>query len=463
MILSKLTLSISLLLAGSNIVFSDSLNYQSDVLPILKKHCLGCHNPDKRKADLDLSSYSALLVGSSGGEIVKAGVPDTSPLFMSVDHHEDYEPMPPNKPKLTDKELKIIKSWIEGGLIEAKGGESMLRDIQINLAVGSSLKPTNPAWPQWTAPVKSFAGSPILSMDRSPWADLYAVGVYGRIILWGYKDSKPVFIGELAFPEGNVNEIRFSRSGEILLVAGGQGAYEGKVALYDVKTGKRLVTVGNENDEIISSDLSPDHQRIAIGTTSRMIKVLDASSGKQIYKIDKHTDWVTQVRFDPTGKYLASGDRNGGIHVWESSNGGIVYSLNEHKVRINSLSWRTDGGMLASAGEDGKFVLWDMKDGWPVRTASPHSVKSTNRYTKTTGILDLRFDQEGRFLTFGRDKSLQWWQGDGTNLGTIKDLQTLNTKAVFAMSGDIAVSADVNGRLWEFDLTKKTTRQLLFE
>ena len=65
---------------------------------------------------------------------------------------------------------------------------------------------------------------------------------------------------------------------------------EEKVALYDVKTGKRLLTVGNENDEIISSDLSPDHQRIAIGTTSRMIKVLDASSGKQIYKIDKHTE-----------------------------------------------------------------------------------------------------------------------------------------------------------------------------
>ncbi|NBQ01633.1 MAG: hypothetical protein EBU27_00060, partial [Opitutae bacterium] len=94
--LSKFTFLFSLLLAGSNIVFSDSLNYQSDVLPILKKHCLGCHNPDKRKADLDLSSYSALLVGSSGGVIVKAGVPDTSPLFMSVDHHEDYEPMPPN-------------------------------------------------------------------------------------------------------------------------------------------------------------------------------------------------------------------------------------------------------------------------------------------------------------------------------------------------------------------------------
>ena len=128
--------------------------------------------------------------------------------------------------------------------------------------MGSSLKPANPAWPQWTAPVRSFAGSPILSMDRSPWVDLYAVGVYGRIILWAYKESKPVLIGELAFPEGNVNEIRFSRSGDILLVAGGQGAYEGKVALYDVKTGKRLVTLGNENDEIISSDLSPDHQKL---------------------------------------------------------------------------------------------------------------------------------------------------------------------------------------------------------
>ena len=119
--------------------------------------------------------------------------------------------------------------------------------------------------------------------------------------------------------------------------------------------------------------------------------------------------------------------------------------------------------MLASAGEDGKFVLWDMKDGWPVRTATPHTVKSTNRYTKTTGILDLRFNQEGRFLTFGRDKSLQWWQGDGTHLGSIKNLESMNTNALFALSGETAFTADMKGRLWKFDLAMKTGRPVSFD
>ena len=435
--------------------FADAPNYIDDILPIFKKHCLGCHNPDKRKADLDLSSHAAVLVGSSGGEVVKPGIPDTSPLFMSVDHHEDYDPMPPKKPKLTAAELKLIKGWIAGGLIESEGGKSQLREIKLNLTSGSSAKPINPAWPKWESSVKPLAGFPVLSMDRSPWVDLFAVGTYGKVFIFGKKESEFSAIGSLDFPEGNVNDLRFSQNGDLLLASGGLGAFDGKIALFDVKSGKRLSTMGKETDEILSSDLSSDHSKVALGTTSRMVKVLDANSGNLLYKIEKHTDWVTQVRFDPSGKFLASADRNGGIHVWESENGGIVYSLNEHKVRINSLSWRSDGKMLASGAEDGKYVLWDMKDGWPVRTSSPHSRKKTTRYSRNTGILDLRFDHSGRFLTLGRDLSLQWWRADGTHLGAIRDFNKVNTCAVFAMSGDKAVGGDILGNLWLYDLVQK--------
>ena len=67
-------------------------NFVDDIQPIFKEHCLGCHNPDKKKADLDLTTVQGVQIGSGGGEAVKAGVPDTSVLYMAMNHHEDSSP-----------------------------------------------------------------------------------------------------------------------------------------------------------------------------------------------------------------------------------------------------------------------------------------------------------------------------------------------------------------------------------
>ena len=40
--------------------------------------CISCHNPDKTKGGLDLSSYNNLLKGGSSGESVTAGDPESS-------------------------------------------------------------------------------------------------------------------------------------------------------------------------------------------------------------------------------------------------------------------------------------------------------------------------------------------------------------------------------------------------
>jgi len=41
------------------------------LLPIFRNACLNCHNPDKKKAGLDLSTYQATLQGSENGKILR--------------------------------------------------------------------------------------------------------------------------------------------------------------------------------------------------------------------------------------------------------------------------------------------------------------------------------------------------------------------------------------------------------
>ena len=71
-------------------------------------------------------------------------MPDTSWIYESITHAEGIEPMPPKKPKIPAKEIEVIHKWIAGGLLEAKGGKSKLRNISFNLTTGSANRPEDP-------------------------------------------------------------------------------------------------------------------------------------------------------------------------------------------------------------------------------------------------------------------------------------------------------------------------------
>src|SRR5436309_454000 len=93
----------------------EKINYQEHVLPLIEANCSKCHNADKKKADLDLTSYQGALQGSGSGQVVLSGDVEGSKLWKALSHSE--EPfMPPNRPPLADKERDLFKKWIQGGL-----------------------------------------------------------------------------------------------------------------------------------------------------------------------------------------------------------------------------------------------------------------------------------------------------------------------------------------------------------
>src|SRR5436309_15389081 len=93
----------------------DKTAYQDHILPLVEANCSKCHNADKKKADLDLTSYQGALKGSASGQVVLSGDVEGSKLWKALSHSE--EPfMPPNRPPLADKERDLFKKWIQGGL-----------------------------------------------------------------------------------------------------------------------------------------------------------------------------------------------------------------------------------------------------------------------------------------------------------------------------------------------------------
>src|SRR5579863_7674849 len=55
-------------------VAENAPNFEHDVLPLLKAHCVKCHNSQDSQGGLDLSSGASLMKGSDEGPVVIKGL-----------------------------------------------------------------------------------------------------------------------------------------------------------------------------------------------------------------------------------------------------------------------------------------------------------------------------------------------------------------------------------------------------
>lgn len=426
------------------------ITYDEHIKPIFREHCLKCHGDDEQKADLNLASFTAVLKGGSGDKAVIAGRASQSLLFQSITAEDDAERMPPKKAAIPAAQIELIRQWIQGGLRESSASKSLVAERDTSFAPATEIKLDGPppmpeSLPAFTPPALKRP-LPIIAMAASPRAPLLAVAGHEHVRLLDATTEKP--LGALAFPEGQPNVIRFSADGRVLMVAGGKPVQSGCVVLFEVKTGKRLATIGDETDAVLAADLSPDQQLVALGGSGKVVKIYGTADGKLRHKLTKHTDWITSLAFSPDGKKLASSDRAGGIHLWDASGGGILLSLSEHKAAVRALAWRSDSKMLASGGEDGLLIWWDAKDGWPAITkTNAHSpARPQGFYGRIpNGILALAFGPQGELLSAGRDNRVRLWNTSGGSMREFSSENSLPLQTSITFDGKGLFAGDARG------------------
>ncbi|MBT3637409.1 MAG: hypothetical protein HN531_10750, partial [Opitutae bacterium] len=414
-------------------------NFQDDVYPLFDQSCNSCHNPDKAKGGLDLTSMPGILSGGSSGDSVVPGDGANSYLYKLVAHLEKPY-MPREKEKLPQPQIDTIKKWIDLGLLPTATGKAIKRKAsKLNLALGEvpTGKPDGPPPMPQHLSLEPVVTTPrpaaISAMASNPWSPLIAISGQKQVILY-HSDSREM-LGILPYPEGFVESLVFSRNGLLLLAGGGQGGKSGRMVAWDVKTGKRLLAMGEEFDTILASDVSADQSLIALGGPAKRVKVYDLASGEILHNIKKHSEWVTAVSFSPDGVLLATGDRNGGLYVWEARSGNLFYTLNGHKQSITSLSWRADSNLLASASEEGSIRTWEMFNGKQVKTWTGHG----------GGALSIDFDKKGNLVSAGRDKTVKLWNPSGTAIRTISGFPEMVMEARYSNEGSKIIAGDWTG------------------
>ncbi|MCA9230741.1 MAG: hypothetical protein KDA57_08815 [Planctomycetales bacterium] len=424
---------------------AEKITFDDHIQPIFRQYCLSCHSADTKKSDLAIDAYAAMMEGGASGEVVVPGDLGESRLWALV-AHEDEPTMPPDADRLPDDKLDLIKRWIEGGALENSGSVakvkkksslSMLGDVAIGKPEGP------PAIPEslFQEPiVYSARAAAVTSVAASPWAPLVAVAGQRQITLYHTDSAK--MLGVLPFLEGVPQVLAFSRDGSRLMAAGGRGAAVGLAAIYDVKTGSRLVAVGDEYDSVLAADVNAQQTLVAMGGPLKVVRVYDTADGSVAFEIRKHTDWITAIAFSPDGKTLLTADRNGGAFLWEADTGREIAGLRGHSGEITSACWRADSAIVATAGADGTVRLWGREEGNQVKNWAAHG----------GGASSVNFAGDGRLVTAGRDRLVRLWNADG---GHIKDLGTFGDIALtacFTHDGLRVVAGDFTGEVRLIDV-----------
>ncbi len=99
-------------------VFSEnSAMYTAAVYPILEAKCVACHNDQKTKGQLNMSSIEKILRGGKNGMIWKIGDALNSHIIQRASLPlDDKEHMPPRgKTQLTTDDIAILTAWINEG------------------------------------------------------------------------------------------------------------------------------------------------------------------------------------------------------------------------------------------------------------------------------------------------------------------------------------------------------------
>ena len=287
------------------------VDFQKEILPILRRNCLACHSGTKAEGDLVLESPATIRKGGSQGPAVVPGKSGESLLLQLASwQKESFMPPPDNKvgaKPLTPEELGLIRLWIDQG---AKG------EVQ----TGSSAIAWQPLPP---------GINPIYAVAVTRDGQYAAASRANQIFVYHVPSARE--LGRLTDPA---------------LVGRGLYSHPGVADL----------------DLIQSLAFSPDGTWLASGGF-RTVKLWRK---RFLTPLGQVAGWEGQPRAaaaSADGTLLAVATDNGHVWVFETAGGKLRKRLTDAGGPLVGLALTADGGRLVAVTEAGEILVWDTAEG----------------------------------------------------------------------------------------------------
>jgi len=239
--------------------------------------------------------------------------------------------------------------------------------------------------------------------------------------------------------DGAISAIEFSPDGSRLATA----SHDASVKLWEVATGQEIITFRGHSQRVSSVAFRPDGKTLATASWDGLVKLWDAVTGKELKTLKGNQSWVWLVAFSPDGSRLASAGEDHTVRIWTVARGEEVATLKGHGSSVYTVAFSPDGSLLASGGNDHSAKIWDVKSGGELATIHGHQLD----------VNDVKFSRDGRWLVTASDDHVAklWEIRTWRELATFKG-HTDKLHAV-AFSPDcktlVTASEDHTAKIWE--------------
>ncbi len=411
------------------------VDFQSEILPILRSNCLACHNRTRTKGDVVLETPADIRKGNDDGPFVEIGKPLDSFLFQ-ISAHLDEPEMPPAKNKVGAKNLKpeelgLLKLWI------AQGAKGEMRAAE-PLAWQSYQRETPPIYAVAAGPEGRFAAA-----GRGNRIHLYDVPT-GQLLanLTDPSLAKHGFYGKNdAAHLDVVNALAFHPNGN-LLASGGYRV---------IKLWRRSAPTKKKEFNPKAVDglraVSPDGLWLAVAEENNQTGIWELAQGKRLRGLEKMQPPVKGLAFSSDSKRLVTGAADGSVRLWSVADGKLVAEAKHEQAAGPVASLGEDGKWFASAHADKVIRVWELpaEDGGEVKMRKElkgHSQDILN-------LLSMPHDPK-QLLSGAKDNTARIWNAEGGSV--IRSISVGGPVLSMAVSPDgqrIATAAGANyGRLW---------------
>lgn len=127
-------------------ITEDTPVFEAAIQPILKAKCFQCHNEQKTKGELLMTTLTGLLKGGKNGPIWVAGDALKSHFLQRANLPlEDKKHMPPKgKTQLTPQEIGLLTAWVQSGADVKKPIKALAVNDPLKKMIEAQLSSTQP-------------------------------------------------------------------------------------------------------------------------------------------------------------------------------------------------------------------------------------------------------------------------------------------------------------------------------
>lgn len=294
----------------------------------------------------------------------------------------------------------------------------------------------------------SRTGGTILSLALSPKGNKVLTGEGdGRVRLWDLKSGGRIF--SFKGHTMPVDSVAISPNGKLGL----SGSDDRTVRLWDLESGHSLRVLEGHTAGLFGVTFSPDGKRALSCSEAVRLWDLKTWEAEQLLWTFR-TEPVASVAFSPDGERALFGEILGRVRLWDIESGRSLLSLEGHRGMVWSLAFSRDGKRALSGGTDNTVRLWDLDTGRALRVFERHtdSVRCVAFSPYAQRALSGSADKTVRVWDLENDQSPQHMEGHS---GAV-------LKAVFTGDGKHVLSGDGRGVLHSWKLAESALASVAF-